>query len=99
MLNEDLNKLFNSTEVLTQNTRYQQMYIYMHTILAYLIDYLIYMRQVAIHMMNYVNAVTTNILLPDIVPMEDLRNMLRYVESELSSTIHLPISLDDTLHF
>ena len=36
--NADLNKLFNITEVLTQCIRYQQMYIYMCTILAYLID-------------------------------------------------------------
>ena len=34
--NEDLNKLFYITEVLTQCIRYQQMYIYMCTILAYL---------------------------------------------------------------
>ena len=36
---------------------------------------------------------------PDILPVEDLRNILRHIESELPSTIHLPISLDDTLHF
>ena len=53
-LNEDLNKLFNITEVLTQHIRYQQIYIYMCTILAYLRDSLTYMRQVAIHMMEYV---------------------------------------------
>ena len=36
--NEDLDKLFNITEVLTQHIRYQQMYNYMCTILAYLRD-------------------------------------------------------------
>ena len=36
--NEDLNRLFNITEALTQHIRYQQMDIYMHTILAYLRD-------------------------------------------------------------
>ena len=34
------------------------MYIYMHTILAYIRDLLTYMRQVAIHMMDYVDAAT-----------------------------------------
>ena len=34
--NGDLNRLFNITEVLTQHIKYQQMCIYMHTILAYL---------------------------------------------------------------
>ena len=41
----------------------------------------------------------TNILSPDTLLVEGLRNMLRRIESELSSTMHLPISLDDTLHF
>ena len=97
--NGDLNRLFHITEVLTQCIRYQQIYIYMHTILAYLRHFLIYIRQVAIHMMEYVDAARTNILPPDILPVEDLRNMLRYIESELPSTNHLPISLDDTHHF
>ena len=50
--NEDLDKLFNIIEVLTQCIRYQQMYIYICPILAYLRDSLTYMRQVAIHMMD-----------------------------------------------
>ena len=57
------------------------------------------MRQVAIHTMDYVDAATTNILSPDILTVEDLRNMLGHIESELPSTMHLPISSDDTLHF
>ena len=57
------------------------------------------MRQASIHMMDYVDAATMNILSPDKLPVEDLRSMLRHIDSKLSSTIHLPISLDDTLHF
>ena len=57
------------------------------------------MRQVAIHMMDYVDAATTNILSPDILPMENLRSMLQHIESELPLTMHLPLSSDDTLHF
>ena len=75
------------------------MYIYMWTILAYLRDSLTYTRQVAICMMDYVDAATTNILSPDLLPVADLRNMLRHKESELPSTKHLPISSDHTLHF
>ena len=55
------------------------------------------MRQVALHLMDYVNATTTNILSPDILPVEDLRNM--HIKSELPSMMQLPISLDKTLHF
>ena len=71
----------------------------MYTTLAYLRDSLTYMRQVAIHTMNYVDAATTNILSPDILPVEDLRSMLWHIESELPSTMHMPISSDDTLPF
>ena len=54
--------------------------------------------QVAIHM-DYVDVATTKILSLDILPVEDLRNMHKHIQSELPSTMHLPISLDDTLHF
>ena len=68
-------------------------------ILAYLRDSFTYMRQVAIHMADYVDAATTNVLSPDILPVEDLRNILRHIESELPSMMHLPISSNNTLHF
>ena len=74
------------------------MYIYMCTTLAYLRDSLTYMQEAAIHTMDYVDASTTNILSPDILPVQDLRNMHRHIESELPSTMHLPISSDVTLH-
>ena len=45
------------------------------------------------------DAAKTNILSPDILPLKDLRSMFRHIESELHSTMHLPISLDHTLHF
>ena len=87
------------TKTLMQHIGHQQMYIYMCTILSYLRDSLTYVRQVAIHMMNYVHAATTNVLSPDILPLEDLRNMLRHIQSELCSMMHLPISSGNTLHF
>ena len=71
----------------------------MHIILAYLRDSLTFIRQVAIHMMDYVDAATTNILSPGILPSGRLRNMLRHIESELPLVMHLPISSDNTLHF
>ena len=49
--------------------------------------------------MDHVDAATTNVLSPDIFPVEDLRNMLRPIESELPSMMHLPISSYNTLHF
>ena len=80
-MNEDISTLFNITDVLTQHLRYQQMYTYAHTILAYIRDSLTYMRQVAIHTMDYVNAASTSILSLNILPVEELRNMFRQIES------------------
>ena len=94
--NEDIDRLLNITEALIQHIGYQQMYIYMCTILR---DYLTYMKQVAIYTMDYVDAATPNVLTPDIFPVEELSNMLRHRESEFHSMIHLPISSDNTLHF
>ena len=49
--------------------------------------------------MDCVDAATTNTLSPDKLPIEDLRYMLRHIESELPLSMHLPISSDNTLHF
>ena len=49
-------------------------------------------------MMDYVYAATTNVLSPDILSVEDLRNMLKHLESELPSMMHLHISSDNILH-
>ena len=57
------------------------------------------MRQVAIYTMDYVDTATSNMLSSDILLVEDFQSMLRHIEYELPSTVHLPISLDDTLHF
>ena len=92
---KDVNILFNITDILTQHLRYHQMYTYVCNILAYLM----YMRKAATHTMDYLDAATTNILSPDILPADELRSMLRHIECQLPIKMHLPISLDDTLHF
>ena len=51
------------------------------------------------HMMDYMDAAAANTLSPNIIPVEDMRNMLRHIESELPSMMQLPISSDNTLHF
>ena len=49
--------------------------------------------------MDYIDAVTTKILSPHILPVEDLSQMLLHIEETLPSTMHLPISSQDALHF
>ena len=49
--------------------------------------------------MNYIDAATTGILSPHILPIMDLKKMLSHIEDTLPSTLHLPVSSEDTLHF
>ena len=50
------------------------------------------MREVTIHTMDYIDTVTTGILSPHVLPIEDLREMVSPIEETLPSTMHLPIS-------
>ena len=77
---QDMSLLLNVINVLTQCLRYHQIYTYACIIFAYLRDYLTYMIQVATHMMDYMDAATANIL-PDILPIKELKGMLRHIRS------------------
>ena len=94
-----MNILLNVTDVLMQHLRYHQIYMYAHTILAYLRDCLTYMRQVTTHTLDYLEAATTNILSQDIPPVKELGNLPRHIKVQLPLIMHLPISLENALHF
>ena len=49
--------------------------------------------------MDYVDAATTRIPSPHVLPVEDLRRMLLHIGETLPSTMHLPVSPGDRLHF
>ena len=49
--------------------------------------------------MDYIDAATTGTLSPHILPIMDLKRMLSHIEETLPSTLHLPVSFEDTLHF
>ena len=51
------------------------------------------------HVMDYIDAAMTCILSPDVLPVEDLWKMLTHIEEALPSTVHLPVSSEDMLHF
>ena len=51
------------------------------------------------HAMDYITTATTGILSSHVLPVEDLRTMLIHIEEALPSTMHLPVSSEDTLHF
>ena len=49
--------------------------------------------------MDYIDAATTGTLSPHILPIIDLKKMLSHTEETLPSTLHLPVSSEDTLPF
>ena len=51
------------------------------------------------HTMDYIDTTTTGKLSPHTLPVMDLRKMLSHIEETLHSTLHLPVSSEDTLHF
>ena len=51
------------------------------------------------HTMDYIDSATIGTLLPHILSIMDLRKMLSHIEETLPSTLHLPVSSEDTLHF
>ena len=51
------------------------------------------------HTIDYIDTATTGILSPNVLPVEHLRKMLLHIEEALPSTMHLPVSSEDTLHF
>ena len=51
------------------------------------------------HTMDYIDAATTGILSPHVLPVEGLHEMLIHINIVLPSTMHLPESSDDTLYF
>ena len=51
---------------------------------------------VSTHTMEYIDAATSGTLSPYVLPIMDLQQMLQHT---LPPTLHLPVSLEDTLHF
>ena len=49
--------------------------------------------------MAYINATTSGILSPHVLPFVDLQKMFQHIADTLPPTLHLPISPEDTLHF
>ena len=91
--------LFSVTSSTYSHINYQQILLHICSILTNVRDSLYYMRQIAMHAMDYADAATTGIFSPHILPVEDIREMLMHIKAELPSTMHLPESSDDTLHF
>ena len=96
---QDISTLYNMTSSLYTCLNYQQTLPHTWSTLANLRDSLYYMRQVTMHVIDYIDVATTGILSSHVLPVEDLQKMLTHIEEALPSTMHLPVSSDYTLHF
>ena len=94
----NVNNLYKITTSLSTTLSYYQLVLHIRSVLANLWDSLSYIQSVSMHIMDYVNAATTGTLSPHILPITDLKWMLCHIEETLPTTIHLPVSSEDTLH-
>ena len=69
---QDITTPYNVTSSLYTHLNYQKIIPYICSILANLRDSLYYMRQVAMHVMDYIDAATTGTLSPNVLPVKDL---------------------------
>ena len=81
----NINNLYNLTTSLATSLSYHQL------IQSYI-------RMVSTHTTDYIDAAMTGTLSPHILPIMDLK-MLSHIEKTLPSTLHLPVSPEETLHF
>ena len=58
-----------------------------------------YLCTLSTHTMDYIDATTSGILSPHVLPIADLQKMLQHIADTLPTTLHLPILPGDTLHF
>ena len=99
--NEDIRALFNITNQLATQVQVQVQNIVLHfrAMLTNLRDCLHFMKQLANHVLEYIDTATTGTLTPHLIPVPDLQQMLYRIESELPPNMHLPIPSSDPLHF
>ena len=76
----DVNNLYNLTTPLATGLSYHQLILHLRSVLANHHDSLSYIRTISIHTMDYVNAATTGILSPHVLPVMDLQKMLSHIE-------------------
>ena len=96
---QDINNLYNVTTSLASSITFNQMILHIRSVFANLHDSMHYLCTLSTHTKDYIDATTSGILSPHILPVADLQKMLQHIADTLPSTLHLPILPVDTLHF
>ena len=84
---------------LASSITFNQMILHIRSVSANLRDTMLYLRTISTHTMDYIDAATSGILSPHVLPFVDLCKMLQHIADALPPTLHLLISPVDTLHF
>ena len=96
---QNINNLYNLTTSLAASINFNQLILHIRSVFTNLQDSLHYLHTVSTHTMDYIDAATSGILSPHVLPVADLQKMLNHIADTLLPTLHLPISSEDTLHF
>ena len=96
---QDIDNLYNVTTSLASSITFNQMILHIRSVFANLRDSMQYLHTISTHTMDYIDAATSGILSPHVLPIVDLQKMLQHIADTLPPTLHLPISPVDTLHF
>ena len=96
---QDINNLYNLTTSLATSITFNQMILHLRSVFGNLHDSLHHLWMVSTHTMEYIDAATSGILSPHVLPVMDPWKMLQHIADTLPPTLHLPISPEDTLHF
>ena len=95
----DINNLYNLTTSLATSVSFHQLIFHLRSVFANLCNSLNHIQMVSTHTMDYINAATSGILSPHILPAVDLQKTLLQISDTLPPTLHLPVSPGDTPHF
>ena len=95
----DIDNLYNLTMSLAASINFNQMILHIRSVFANLQDSLHYLRIISTCTMEYINAATSGILSPHVLPVAYLQKMLQHIADTLPPTLHLPISPENMLHF
>ena len=95
----DITNLYNLTTSLAASINFHQLILHIRSVFANLCNSLNYIQMVSTHTMEYIKAATSGTLSLHVLPVIDLQRMLQHIADTLPPTLHLPISLEDTLHF
>ena len=96
---QDIVNLYNVTTSLAASMSFNQMILHIRSVFANLWNSIHYLCTLSTHTKDYIDAATSGILSPHVLPVVDLQQMLQHIVDTLPPTLHLPISPLDTLHF